>query len=533
LDVADGGSRTVSVQNLTESEAGSLFVLRAQMMLPHFEVSGNNAQAIARICIKLDGLPLAVELAAARCKLLTPQALLERLEGTGDASPLRALSSGARDAPRRHQTLRDTMAWSYDLLDEEERILFACLAVFRGSRSLEAIEAICGPGLSIDVCDGLASLVDKSLVQQKETSGGEPGFTLLEMIYEYARERLEASGEAETMRSRHAVYFVELAERAEPELLLAGYDYWCQRFELELDNIRAALEWTLSGGDVALGVRLAGALGSFWYGRGHHVEGMGWIQQLLGRFTEAPVMYHPKFLVCAGQTTWIYDIDTAKRLFIRALDISRDLGDTLHTAWALAFFGTTMMEEPEAAIRLVEESLALFRVLNHQPGIAQTLNIIGEIARINGDDGRARRLYEECLTVCQQTGETRRICYMCVNLAYIAQHEGDHERARSLGRQALQLAYARNDRRDIAVALMTLAGSIGALGQLQRAARLLGASEDLLERMGSFHQPTDQPECDRIVAAVRAQLDDATFEAARAEGRKMTLEQAVADVLDV
>jgi non-specific serine/threonine protein kinase len=423
------------------------------------------------------------------------------------------------------------VAWSYNLLDEDEKTLFARLAVFRGGRSLEAIEAVCGSGLPIDVFDGLASLMDKSLVQQKETPGGEPRFVLLEMIHEYARERLEETGEAETMRRRHAEYFVELAERAEPELRLARYGYWCQRFELELDNIRAVLEWTLGDGDVALGVRLAGAIGLFWYGKGYHVEGIRWTQLLLERLDETPAIYHPKFLLSAGRMAWMVDLDAATRLFVRALAVSRDLGDQLQAAWALAFQGYVMMREPEAALAIAETSLTMFREMNHQPGVAQALNIIGELARISGDDQRAKRAYEECLTVCQQTGEALRICYNYVNLAYVAQHEKDHERALGLVRHALLLSRNMNDARDIASFLVTFAGSIAALGQLQRAARLLGASEAALERMGAFHQPTDKPEMTRIIAEVRAQLDDTTFQTALAEGREMTLEQAMENAL--
>jgi predicted ATPase len=523
---------TISRQSVIESEAGALFVRRAQMALPRFALSDDNAPAVARICSRLDGLPLALELAAARCKLLTPQALLARLEGTGrNESPLHTLASGWRDAPPRHRTLHDTIAWSYNLLDENEKTLFARLAVFRGGRSLEAIETVCGEYLSIDVFDGLASLVDKNLVQQKETPDGELRFVLLELIHEYARERLEASGETERMRRRHSEYFVALAERGEPELRLDRYDYWCQRFELELDNIRAVLEWSLSDGDLTLGVRLASALGLFWYGKGYHIEGIHWTHQLLERLDETPMIYHPPFLISAGRMAWMLDLDTAERLFVRALDVSRDLGDKLQAAWALAFQGYTMMREPEAAIPIAQASLALFREMNHLPGIAQALNIIGELARLGGDDEHARRAYEECLAVCRQTGEALRTCYNYVNLAYVAQHEGDHERALDLIRQALQLSRDK-DVRDIASFLITFAGSIAALGQLQQAARLIGASEAALERMGAFYQPSDQPEVDRIIAAVRAQLDEVTFQQAWAEGRKTSLEQAVAFALD-
>ncbi len=205
---------TTSVQSLADSEAGALFVRRVQMVLPRFEATDANAPTIGRICIRLDGLPLAIELAAARCKLLTPQALLARLEGEADDAAFQALAGSSRDAPPRQRTLRDTIAWSYNLLSADEQRLFTRLAVFQGGRSLEAVEAVCAEGLSIDVFDGLASLVDKSLVQQQDGAGGEPRFTLLKMIHAYARERLEASGEATIVRRRHAAYFVAFAERA-------------------------------------------------------------------------------------------------------------------------------------------------------------------------------------------------------------------------------------------------------------------------------------------------------------------------------
>ena len=519
----------ISVETLLESEAGSLFIQRAQMTRPHFQVNHTSAPAVAEICARLDGLPLAIELAAVRCKLLTPQALLERLDR--DSSPLGALAEGVRDAPLRQRTLRDSIEWSYNLLDEDEKTLFARLAVFRGGRSLEAIEAVCGEGLSTDVFDGLTSLVDKNLVQQKETVDGEPRFVLLEMIHEYARERLGASGEASAVRRRHAEYFVALAERAEPEMRLSGFDYWCQRFELELDNIRAVLEWSLNDGDVTLGVRLAGALSQFWYGKAPVVEGDHWIGQLLERLEDVPMIYHPKFLLSAGYVALLYDLNKAHDLLKQALEISRESGDKLQIAWALIFLGYAMHKEPHAALPIVEEGMTLFRELNHLPGIAQTLNVIGEITRVNGYDERAKQVYEECLMVCQQTGEVRRICFLCYNLAYIAQHEGDHLYAIELGHRGLHLSRERQDRQEMANGLSVLAGSFAPTGQPERAARLLGASEAAVERIGTMYHASDVPEVERIVAAVRGRLDEASFQAAWAAGRKMTLDQAVADVL--
>jgi predicted ATPase/DNA-binding CsgD family transcriptional regulator len=523
---------SVSRQDLTESEAALLFIQRAQMTQLRFEVSDDDAPAVADICRRLDGLPLAIELAAARANLLTPQALLERLTGARDTSPLHALSVGPRDAPPRHRSLRDAIAWSYNLLDPNEQTLFARLAVFRGGRTLEAAEAVCGPDSSIDVFDGLASLVEKNLIRQQEASGDEPRFAFLEMIHEYARERLEASGEGEALRRRHAAYFVELAERAEPELRLAGYDRWCQRLNLEMDNIRAALEWVLGPGDITLGVRLVGALGLFWYGKGYHIEGMRWIQQFRPRLSETALSCHAKFLMSAGQITWLYDLNAAREQFVRARDLSSDLGDRLQLAWALTLQAYTMYPDFEAAELIAAESLALFRELNHLPGVAQALNILGVIADESGDDAKAASTFEECLRVCQQTGEARRITFMHTNLAYNAQHAGDYRAALEHGRKAAHLALERNDAYDVAGALHALAGIWMGLGRPRRAAQLLSAHNAALERMGALLMPSNRGEDDRLVASIRGQLDPAAFDEAMAEGRGMTLNEAVAYALE-
>ena len=306
---------------------------------------------------------------------------------------------------------------------------------------------------------------------------------------------------------------------------------------------QAALEWALKSDakDVVLGVRLASAMDLFWYGKGLHVEGIRWTEQLLERLDEVPLMYHAAFLISAGHLAWFRDLNRARQLFRKALEISRELGDKLRAAWALTFLGYVRMEEPEVAIPLAEEGLALFRELNYLPGVAQNLNIIGEIARNSGDDERAKRAYEECLVVCRQTGEVRRIGFMYWNLSYIAQHEGNHERALELGRQALQLACDRQNRTDMVFGLVGIAISFparrpsGAATNSDypwRTARLLGAAEAARERLGALVQPSDKVEYDRLVANVREQLDEATFRAAWDEGRQMTLEEGVADALD-
>ena len=278
LSLPDSGS--VAIEHLIESEAITLFRQQARSAQPHFEITSDNAPAIAEICLRLDGLPLAIELAAARCKLLSPQALLNRL-----SSRLDALNTGPRDVPARQQTLRNTLDWSYDLLNEAEKLLFARLAVFRGGRSLEAIEVVCTVGLTEDIFHTLTGLLDKSLIYRKDTPTGEPRFWMLETIHGYAWEQLAKSSEVESMRRQHAEYFVDLAERAEPELRLAQHDYWSQLLELELHNLRGVLEWSLGDGDNELGARLAGALYLFWWAYGYHVEGRYWTHNCSNNLT--------------------------------------------------------------------------------------------------------------------------------------------------------------------------------------------------------------------------------------------------------
>jgi predicted ATPase len=514
-------------QAMTDCESIALFIQQARAVRPDFELTAENGLDIAKICVRLEGLPLAIELAAARIKLLTPRALLTRL-----TSRLDTLTGGAQDLPARQQTLHNTIAWSYNLLNDGEKMLFARLAVFRGSRSLTAIEAICGDGLPMDVFDGLESLVNKSLIQQKELPEGESRFIMLETLHEYAWERLRASGEAQAMQRRHAEYFVRLAERAEPELRQAQQWHWFHLLEAEHENMRTVLKWSLEDGDRALGVRLAGALCLFWFACGYHAEGWQWTRQLLDQLDAVPVIYHAKLLITAGHMAWLFDLEAAKQYFDRALHISRELDDTVNVAWALTFMGYAMLKDTEAAITVTGRGLSLFRELNHKPGIAQALNIIGELATYSGDDDLARRAYEECLAVSQETGETRRIRFMFGNLTFLALHKGDYEHAREWAEQGLRLALEMNNRLDIADSLAGLAGVIGMTGQPEQAVRLLAVWETALERMGAITQPKDRPEHDRNIAAARAMLDTKTFEAAWAGGRAMSLEQAVAAALE-
>jgi predicted ATPase/DNA-binding CsgD family transcriptional regulator len=522
LPVIEGAS----AEDIRQSESVKLFQQRAAMMRPDFALTEENLTAVAEICLQLDGLPLAIELAAARCKLLSPQAMLARLD-----SRLNTLTGGSRDAPARQQTLRNTIEWSYNLLDESEKRLFARLAVFRGGCSLEAVEAVCGDGLPIDLLTVLASLVDKNLVQQKETHTGEPCFVMLETLHEFAGERLTESGEAEAVQRCHAEYFVALAEQAEPELHLAQQQRWAQLLETERDNLRLALEWSLER-DVAVGLRLVSALWWNWFTYGYHVEGFQWTQHFLPLMDSAPQTYHPKFLVAAGRMALLQsDLREAKRLLHQALAVSRKLGDKRQAAWALVLNSIIELDELDSANTFAEEGLSLFRELDDKPGMASAFNAMGEIARVNGKDDDAKRSYEQAIALAEQTGDIRRKYITLVNMTYITQHEKDHQRAIALLRQIMLLARDMKNYYDIALSMRVLSGSLGALGEPERAARLLGAAEVVEERIGALLEPSDQSELERNIAEVRGLLDEATFQAAWAEGRKLTLEQAVAEAL--
>jgi predicted ATPase len=278
-----------------------LFIERARDASPDFSITNENAPAVAEICARLDGLPLAIELAAARIKvlILTPQKMLQRL-----SDRLKLLTGGARDLPERQRTLRGTIKWSHELLDEGEKKLFGRLSVFAGGRTLEAIEAVCDAqgdlSSSVDALDEVGSLVDKSLLRQEEGVGGEPRLVMLETIHEFAREKLEQSGEAQELRRLHAEYFLTLAEEGEPELKGPRQHEWLERLEAEHDNLRTAFFSLLEGEDLELGLRLAGALRRFWHVRGYLDEGRRWLEQALAKDSWASASARAKALDAVG-----------------------------------------------------------------------------------------------------------------------------------------------------------------------------------------------------------------------------------------
>jgi len=521
----------LDLEALANCESAALFLQQARAVRADFELTPENAHDVAQICIRLEGLPLAIELAAARSKLLTPSALLARLN-----SRLDTLTGGAHNLPPRQRTLRQTIGWSYELLTDEEKRLFARLAVFRGGRSLEAVETVCEPGLNIDVLEGIESLLNKSLLFQQADRDGEPRFFMLETIHEYAWEQLEASGEAEIMRRRHAEYYVDYAEHAEPEFRQAKFSHWMSCVDAESGNMCGALEWAFSGGDVMLGLRLVASLRDYWIMSGGFTDGKMWTQRALTNCQSVPPDLHVRVLTTAGMIHfYLPNRDLQKQLLQKAVQIARARTNPLNLAWALTFLGSASIGVPteyEEGVAVTEEGLAIFRQLGHKPGMAQALNIIGEIARTYGDDERARMVYEECLRLVHETGETRRESMILSNLGFSAMYQGDVDRAHRLFRQSfeklLQLGY---DKHLIVSSVLAQVLTIAAKGDPERAARLIGGAEASLEKMGVGLQPGNQPEYERTLSFVRSQLDPATFEACWNEGRAMSLDQMVAHAL--
>jgi predicted ATPase/class 3 adenylate cyclase len=562
--------------------AVQLFIQRVEDVQSAFAITNENALPIAEICIRLDGLPLAIELAAARCKLFSPQALLTRLE-----LRLTLLTSGARDLPARQQTMRSTIEWSYNLLGEGEQLLFRRLAVFVGGCTLEAAEVVlrtAGRGLSEEtatsvlsphpaVLEGLASLIDSSLLRQVTGPDGESRFLMYETIREYAFERLAASGETATLRQRHADYYLALAETAAPEMMGAQQKLWLDRLAQEIDNLRAVLVWCLRAqGSVEVGLRLAATLHWFWNLHGRFLEGRAWLEEALAPRTgnAAPSAAQAKALVVAGDMMELQiDLAVAAPLFTQSLALYRQLGNRDGEAEALFHSGRIARSRGDyaQAIRLEEESLALAQSLGNSYSTIFALLSLGDAELDQGNLRQATVRSEEALTLCRNGHDRFGSAYALCNLGRIALEQEDYPRAQATLEQSLALLHELGERglsaevllelgrvararadteqaillleecltqlrelgmtRDVPACLAELAGVASTVGVPARAARLFGAVEALRESAGLPLAPIYRVAYERDVATTRAQLGDAAFAAAWAVGRALSLDQAI------
>ncbi len=522
--------RLSSLPRPTQYEAVALFVDRAMAVKPGFTLTDKNAPAVIEICHRLDGLPLAIELAAARVRVLPPQRMMEELNHR-----LRFLMGGARDLPARQKTLRDAIDWSHNLLTGSEQRLLRRLSVFVGGCSLEAIEAVCNSESDLPVLDTVESLVNKSLVKQSEAHG-QPRLAMLETIHEYARERLIAAGEAERLRERHRDHFLALAEEAEPKLKGAEQAEWLQRLEEEQGNLRAGLDWSLVEAGAKGGLRFCGALQKFWWARGHLAEGREWCVRVLAKAgDETQTAERTKVLNAAAViASHQGDFSAARALHEESLAIRRKLGLGRSVAASLNNLGNVAGEQGDFAYarELYEESLTINRALGNRRGIANSLNNLAIVAREQGDNPNARALAEQSLEIQRELGDRGGIALALKTLASVAFEQGELASARALYGESLAIEGVLGDRRGIAFSLEGLAEVVAVLGDARRAAGIWGAAERLREEIGSPLAPIERSHYDRGVVAARARLgDDAAFNGAWQEGRASTLEQAIAIAL--
>jgi len=560
--------RELTVDELTGYESVRLFVERARAAQPNFSLTQDNASAVTEICLRLDGLPLALELAAARAKLLPPQAILSRLDDS-----LKLLTSGARDLPTRHQTLRNTLEWSYSLLNDDEKRLYARLGVFVGGFTLEAAEAVCNTENKFNILDGLTALVDNSLLRQEEING-EPRFSMLETIRAYAVERLAESGKMPAMQANHAQYFGNIIlNQAGLEVYSSKSQQWLTWFERELDNIRATLNWSLATPQgIQIGVGLIFMLFWFWYRRGYFTEGQQWAEKFLAvpAVQNIPPMRALALASSGMMALWQGQQETALGKLQETLTIQQQLEDdrmvaTSQMANGIAFInmgrdgdaqpllqqagqffkqagidyfhGLTLVHLGNAELGLGhteqarayhEEALGKARDIHENWLIAFALNNLGEVARTQGQFDIARKYYEECETLLPDSGDKGDRARFVHSLGYIAQHEGNYERAESQFRSSLTMFRQLGNRRGMAECMAGLAGLKARQGKADWGAVMLSAAETVLKVTGGAWWPADRVEVEANQEFICSTLGDAELSAAQKKGRAMTLEQALA-----
>jgi predicted ATPase/DNA-binding CsgD family transcriptional regulator len=580
------------VDALGQTPAVALFVQRARAARHDFRLDERNARAVAELCVRLDGLPLALELAAARCSLLSPEEILARL---GRRLPL--LTARARDVPARHRTLRDAIAWSEGLLDPADRAFFRRLGVFAGGWTLGAAAAVGGASAPADggagadlaagsgedaVLDRLTALADHHLIGRvgRDAPGAgpdaEPRFAMLETIREFALERLDASGETDAVRRAHARYYVALAERAQPEVRGPHQTRWLDRLQAEYDDLLTALSWAADRGAAEEGLRLGGALAEFWHLRGHITEGRHRLAAVLAR-PEARARASPAAragaLFAAGFLAYLQGDDAAAGpLLDGALALRRELGDRAGCSRALSFASAVALRRGDPAARaLAEEAVALGRASGDAQATAIAVHYLGYHARTSdpaaaraapadalaeareagdpfwiavelnatagalaatGEGDAARPLYEEALAMMRGIGDARGTACVLHNLGALARRQGDLRSARSCTQEALGLFQAAGDRHGAAWCLVGLGAVAAAAGRAQQAARLLGAAEPHLSAgSAALHLP-DAAERAVVVTRTRARLGAAAFAAAWAAAQAAPLDRVMAEALE-
>jgi predicted ATPase/DNA-binding SARP family transcriptional activator len=516
------GERELPVPPLASGPAIELFVARARAVDPRLELSPEDAESVARICARLDGLPLAIELAAARSKVLTPPAILDRLEQRLDL-----LTAGPRDAPARQRTLRAAIGWSYELLAEDERTLFAELGVFVGGFTLETVEAVTGP----DALDGIAALADQSLV----TRNGDR-FEMFESIRAFALEQLAEAGGLEGARRRHARAFAALTEEAESGIKGPAQAKWFARLDADAENLRAATAWALADGDTDTALRLAGGLLRFWAARGALTERRGLLATALTAGAGSPAPRVNALQAAGVMAAEAGDFDTAGVHFNAALDLARAVGDRASVARLQSNLGTLAMYagDHEQAVRRYEESAAIARQLGDPLSLSLVTQNLAIAHDGVGRTDQAIALLEESVDLARRAADPAHIASAMRTLARVLlAAESDHERAVALIRESLTHSLTLGDRPGMIECLETVAREAGRSGDARTGALLIGAAEAARAAAGAIRQPDENAWVDATTESLRAALGPEAFEAALADGAVLPLEDAVERALAV
>ncbi len=520
--------RNLNLDELNRYDAIQLFVQRARAARPDFEISEGNGLAIVNVCRRLDGLPLAIELAAARTKILSPEALLTRLSRSLDI-----LSGGARNLPPRLQTMRAAIAWSYELLEPEEQELFQQIAVFAGGFTLEAAEAVCGD--KYDVLSGIATLTNNSLLRRIELTDATPRFLMLETVREFGIEQLQEGEHENDARSRHADWVCESMGEIERRMFGPEASALLDRFEVELENIRATLRWLIAQGSIDTGLQLANACAFCWFYRSYFIEARDWFEQLRQRSGPEPSPWLALALCFEGLLNQaLSNFPRSLELTEQSLSMAQEVGDQKTAAIATYHLGDVLdtMGEFEQAESYFTEALTMFREQNDRLWLSMLLSLHSLVVHRRGDTDRAQEMVAEGLTFARETGFAWAIAICLNRQGRFASDAGDFASAAPLYQESLRIWEEFGDRWRVTRTLPDIADSAAMLGWPDRAAVLLGAAEALNEPLATTHRFADDFSWRRARTEAMTALDPETFERLWAEGRSMSWDEAVAASLE-